>query len=163
DLIVSTPRPQTTVALAGSPLVFAGYGIVAPEYQWNDYAGLDAKGKTVVVLVNDPGYATGDPQLFHGKAMTYYGRWTYKYEETGPAGYPWEVVQNSNTGPREELPPGDAYHPLTQGWLSHEAAGKLFAAAGLSLDELARAAARRGFKPVALKLSASLTLHNEVR
>jgi len=177
DLIVTTPRPQATVALADSPLVFAGYGIVAPEYQWNDYAGLDAKGKTVVVLVNDPGYATGDPKVFHGKAMTYYGRWTYKYEEaarqgaagvlivheTGPAGYPWEVVQNSNTGPREELPPADAYHPLIQGWLSHEAAAKLFATAGVSLAELTQAAARRGFKPVALKLNANLTLHNQVR
>ena len=177
DLIVGTPRPQTTVALTDSPLVFAGYGIVAPEYQWNDYAGLDAKGKTLVVLVNDPGHATGDPKVFHGKAMTYYGRWTYKYEEaarqgaagvlivheTGPAGYPWEVVQNSNTGPREELPPGDAYHPLIQGWLSHEAAGKLLATAGLSLDELSQAAARHGFKPVALKLTANLTLHNQVQ
>ncbi len=177
DLIVGTPRPQTTVALPDSPLVFAGYGIVAPEYQWNDYAGLDAKGKTLVVLVNDPGHATGDPKVFHGKTMTYYGRWTYKYEEaarqgaagvlivheTGPAGYPWEVVQNSNTGPREELPPGDAYHPLIQGWLSHEAAGKLLATAGLSLDELSQAAARHGFKPVALKLTANLTLHNQVQ
>ena len=109
-MVVSTARPQTTVSLSNSPLVFVGYGIVAPEYHWNDYAGLDVAGKTVVVLVNDPGYATGDPQLFHGKAMTYYGRWTYKYEEaarqgaagvlivhdTGPAGYPWEVVRNSN-------------------------------------------------------------------
>ena len=177
DLIVTTPRTQTTVALTDSPLVFAGYGIVAPEYQWNDYAGLDVKGKTVVVLVNDPGYATGNPKVFHGKAMTYYGRWTYKYEEaarqgaagvlivheTGPAGYPWEVVQNSNTGPREELPPGDAYHPLIQGWLSREAAGKLFATAGLSRDELTQAAARRGFKPIALQLTANLTLHNQVR
>lgn len=177
DTVVSTARPQATVSLTDSPLVFAGYGIVAPEYQWNDYAGLDVRGKTVVVLVNDPGYATGDPQVFHGKAMTYYGRWTYKYEEaahqgaagvlivhdTGPAGYPWEVVRNSGTGPHEELPPGDAYHPLIQGWLSHEAAGKLLAAAGLSLDELTQAAARHGFQPVDLKLTASLTLHNQVR
>lgn len=177
DIIVSTARPQATVSLTDSPLVFAGYGIVAPEYQWNDYAGLDVKDKTVVVLVNDPGYATGDPQVFHGKAMTYYGRWTYKYEEAarhgaagvlivheiGPAGYPWEVVRNSWTGPQEELPPGDAYHPLIQGWLSHEAAGSLFAAAGLKLDELAGAAAQRGFKPVVLKLNANLTLHNQVK
>jgi hypothetical protein len=78
DIMVDSPRPQDTVSLTASPVVFVGYGIVAPEYQWNDYAGLDARGKTVVVLVNDPGYATGDPQVFHGKAMTYYGRWTYK-------------------------------------------------------------------------------------
>ena len=177
DIIVDTARPQPTVSLTDSPLVFAGYGIVAPEYQWNDYAGLDVKGKTVVVLVNDPGYATGDPKVFRGKAMTYYGRWTYKYEEAarqgaagvlivhdpGPAGYPWEVVRNSWTGATEELPPGDAYRPQIQGWLSHEAAGKLLAAAGLSLDELAAAATRRGFQPVDLKLSASLTLHDQVR
>ncbi len=177
DIVLGTARPQATVTLTDSPLVFAGYGIVAPEFQWNDYAGLDVHGKTVVVLVNDPGSATGDPHVFHGKAMTYYGRWTYKYEEaarqgaagvlivhdTGPAGYAWEVVRNSFTGSTEELPPGDAFRPQIQGWLSHEAAGKLFAAAGLSLDELAAAAAQPGFAPVELKLSASLTLHNEVR
>jgi Zn-dependent M28 family amino/carboxypeptidase len=177
DIIVGTPRLQATVSLTDSPLVFAGYGIVAPEFQWNDYAGLDAKGKTVVVLVNDPGYATGDPQVFHGRAMTYYGRWTYKYEEaarhgaagvlivhdTGPAGYPWEVVRNSWTGPHEELPPGNVYYPSIQGWLSHEAAGRLCAAAGLKLDELAAAAQQRGFKPLVLKLNANLTLHNQVK
>ncbi len=177
DIVVGTPRPQAVVSLADSPLVFAGYGIVAPEYQWNDYAGLDVKGKTVVVLVNDPGYATGDPKLFQGKAMTYYGRWTYKYEEatrqgaagvlivhqTGPAAYSWEVVQNSNSGPQQELPPGDGYHLLVKGWVSLEAAGRLFDTAGLSFDELARAAATRGFKPVELNLAASLTLHSEVR
>lgn len=177
DMVAFAPRPETTVSLTDSPLVFAGYGIVAPEYQWNDYAGLDVKGKTVVVLVNDPGYANGDPQLFHGKAMTYYGRWTYKYEEaarqgaagvfvvheTGPAGYPWEVVRGSWTGALDVLPPGDGYQPEIQGWLSHEAADKLFAAAGLKLDELARAAAQRGFKPVALRSNASLTLHNQVQ
>ena len=177
DMVVSTPRPQAAVELADSPLVFAGYGIVAPEYQWNDYAGLDVKGKTVVVLVNDPGYATGDPKLFQGKAMTYYGRWTYKYEEaarqgaagllivhqTGPAGYAWEVVRNSNTGPRVELPPGDGYHLVIQGWLSLEAAGRLFAVAGLKFDDLAREAAGRDFKPVSLNLTANLTLHSEVR
>jgi Zn-dependent M28 family amino/carboxypeptidase len=177
DVVVATPRPQATVSLSDSPLVFAGYGIVAPEYQWNDYAGLDAKGKTVVVLVNDPGSATGDSQLFRGRVMTYYGRWTYKYEEaarqgaagvlivhdTGPAGYPWEVVRNSWTGPQYELPPGPSYHPQIQGWLSHEAAGKLFASGGLSLDELAQRAARHGFKAVDLKLIANLTLHSQVQ
>ncbi|MDE1924538.1 MAG: peptidase M28, partial [Gammaproteobacteria bacterium] len=80
DMMVYTERPVATISLRSSPLVFAGYGIVAPEYHWNDYAGLDVRGKTVVVLVNDPGYASGDPKLFDGKAMTYYGRWTYKYE-----------------------------------------------------------------------------------
>ena len=177
DIVVTTPHPQATVSLADTALVFAGYGIVAPEYKWNDYAGLDVRGKTVVVLVNDPGYATEDPALFHGKAMTYYGRWTYKYEEAarqgasgvlivhdaGPAGYPWEVVHNGWTGPADELPPGGAYRPQIQGWLSHEAATRLFAAAGQDLDALSAAATRRDFKAVDLHLAASLTLHNQVR
>ena len=176
EIIVTTPRPLPSVSLTDSPLVFVGYGIVAPEYQWNDYAGVDVKGKTVVMLVNDPGYATEDPALFHGKAMTYYGRWTYKYEEatrqgaagvlivhdTGPAGYPWEVVRNSWSGPSDELPPGDAYQLQIHGWLSHEAAEKLFAAAGQSLATLSAAATSRDFRAINLKLAASLTLHNEV-
>lgn len=176
DVIVTTPRPLASVSLTDSPLVFVGYGIVAPEYQWNDYAGIDVKGKTVVMLVNDPGYATEDPALFHGKAMTYYGRWTYKYEEatrqgaagvllvhdTGSAGYPWEVVRNSWTGPNDELPPGDAYQLQIHGWLSHEAAERLFAAAGQKLAALSAAATRRDFRPVELKLNASMTLHNAV-
>jgi Zn-dependent M28 family amino/carboxypeptidase len=176
DIVITTPRPEATVSLKDSALVFAGYGIVAPEYQWNDYAGLDVRGKTVVVLVNDPGYATEDPALFHGKAMTYYGRWTYKYEEaarqgaagvlivhdTGPAGYSWEVVRNSWAGPADELPPGKAYLPQIQGWLSHEAASQLFAAAGQDLATLASAATHRDFKAVDLHMTASLTLHNQV-
>ena len=177
DMMVYTERPRNAVSLGGSPLVFAGYGIVAPEYRWNDYAGLDVRGKTVVVLVNDPGYATGDPALFHGKAMTYYGRWTYKYEEaarqgaagilivheTGAAGYPWAVVHNSMIGAREELPPGGKYLPSVEGWLTHEAAIRLFSAAGLNFDQLAAAAAKRGFKPASLGENLSVTLHNQVR
>ncbi len=176
DAVVTTPHPQATTSLKDSALVFAGYGIVASEYQWNDYAGLDARGKTVVVLVNDPGYATEDPALFHGKAMTYYGRWTYKFEEaarqgaagvlivhdTGPAGYPWEVVHNGWTGPADELPPGSVYRPQIQGWLSFDAATKLLAAAGQDLAALSAAATRRDFKAVDLHLAASVTLHNQV-
>jgi Zn-dependent M28 family amino/carboxypeptidase len=175
DQVVSTPRPEADIALKDSPVVFVGFGIVAPEYHWNDYAGLDVKGKTVVVLVNDPGYY--DPKAFRGKSMTYYGRWTYKHEEaarqgaaailivhdTGPAGYGWEVIHNSFIGPDEELPPTSAYEPLVQGWLSHEAAGRLLAAAHQNLDELTRAACQSGFKPVPLNLSANLTLHSQVR
>ncbi|HSN16785.1 MAG TPA: M28 family metallopeptidase [Gammaproteobacteria bacterium] len=175
DMVVSSPRTDATVALKDSPLVFVGYGVVAPEYKWNDYAGLDVKGKTVVVLVNDPGHA--DPSLFQGRAMTYYGRWTYKYEEaarqgaagvlivhdTEPAGYPWEVVQGSWTGPLEELTPGSGYESAIQGWLSHEAAEKLFSAAGLKFDELQKQADRPGFKGVPLKLAANITLHDTVK
>jgi Zn-dependent M28 family amino/carboxypeptidase len=177
DMVVSTARPEETVSLQKSPLVFAGYGIVAPEYQWDDYAGLDVKGKTVVVLVNDPGYATGDPKLFEGKTMTYYGRWTYKYEEAarhgaagvlivhdlGPAGYPWEVVRGSWTGPLEELPPHGAYQPAIQGWITLDAAKHIFTAAGLDFEAEAKAAAQHGFRPVPLKLTADITLHNSVK
>ncbi|HET7175913.1 MAG TPA: M28 family peptidase [Gammaproteobacteria bacterium] len=176
EMVVSTPRPEATISLKDVPLVFAGFGIVAPEYNWNDYAGLDVKGKIVVVLVNDPGYPDGDPNLFEGKAMTYYGRWTYKYEEaarqgaagiiivheTGPAGYPWEVVQGSWSGPLEELDPGQAYQPAIQGWITHDAAELLFADAGLKLDELEKASQLRGFKGVPMKLTGSIVLHNTV-
>ncbi|HTY48111.1 MAG TPA: M28 family peptidase [Steroidobacteraceae bacterium] len=174
DIIVTSPRPQARVSLMDSPLVFAGYGIVAPEYGWNDYAGLDVRGRTVVVLVNDPGSA--DPALFQGRNMTYYGRWTYKYEEaarqgaagvlivhdTAPAGYPWEVVRNSFSGAQEKLLPDGSYQPAVEGWITHAAAERLFAAAGKSLDTLTRAAGRRGFRPLTLGLTAAVTLHDEV-
>lgn len=174
DMIVSTGRPVESVSLKDSPLVFAGYGVVAPEYKWNDYAGLDVKGKTVVVLVNDPGHA--NDKLFDGRAMTYYGRWTYKFEEAarqgaagilivheqGPAGYPWAVVQSSWSGPLEELPPGNEYQTAIQGWITRDSAERLFAAAGLKFDDLERAAAQPGFKAVPLNLIANITLHNSV-
>ena len=177
DLVAMTLQAKPHVAIKDSDIVFVGYGIDAPEWQWNDYKGLDVKGKTVVVLVNDPGYATGNPELFKGKTMTYYGRWTYKYEEaarqgaaailivhdTEPAGYPWEVVQGSWSGPLEELPPGKGYHTAIQGWLSHDAATRLFAAAGVKLEDLTRLAAKRGFKAIPLKLRLSVTLKNQVK
>ena len=117
DTVIWTKRVTESSALVNSELVFAGYGIVAPEYDWDDYAGIDVTGKTVVLLVNDPGYATQDPELFNGNAMTYYGRWTYKYEEaarqgaagalivhqTAPAGYGWGTVSASWTGPQFDL------------------------------------------------------------
>ncbi|HEX4299487.1 MAG TPA: M28 family metallopeptidase [Gammaproteobacteria bacterium] len=175
DMVVSSPRTDATVALKDSPLVFVGYGIVAPEYHWNDYTGLDVKGKTVVVLVNDPGHANGS--LFDGKAETYYGRWTYKYEEaarqgaagilivhdTEPAGYPWEVVHGSWTGPLEELQPEGGYQLAIQGWVSHASAEKIFVAAGMRLEDAMTAAAKPGFKAVQLKLDANITLHDTVK
>jgi len=174
EMVISTGRPVPEVTLKDAPLVFAGYGVVAPEYHWNDYAGLDVKGKVVVVLVNDPGHA--DPARFDGKAMTYYGRWTYKYEEAArqgaagvlivhelePAGYPWEVVQGSWTGPLEELPPGDTYLPAIQGWITHDSAEKLFTASGLDFAALKQAAAKPGFRAVPMKLSVDVTLKNTV-
>ena len=179
DMVALTLQAKPKIDLKDSPIVFVGYGIDAPEWQWNDYKGLDVKGKTVVVLVNDPGYATGNPQLFKGKTMTYYGRWTYKYEEAarqgaamclivhtsdGAAGYPWTVVKNSWSGPQLSLPASEDPAPRlpVAGWLTRDAAQRLFARAGLDFDKLETAAARRGFKPVPLKATASITLDSTI-
>ena len=179
EFVAETLRVAEETALADSDMVFAGYGIVAPEYGWNDYEGLEVRGKTVVVLVNDPGYATQDPALFNGKSMTYYGRWTYKYEEaarqgaagvfivheTEPAAYPWGVVQNGWTGPQFNLVREDnnMSRCAAEGWLHLEAARKVFETAGLNYDEIKVAAAKRGFQAVPLGLKASLTLKNTVK
>lgn len=162
-----TPQYGTdTVDVKDSPLVFVGYGVVAPEYGWNDYAGIDVKGKTVVILVNDPGNedAAPDPAFFKGKAMTYYGRWTYKYEEaarqgaaaaiivheTIPAAYGWGVVRNSNTGSKYWLETKDknASRAKIEGWITLDTAKDLFGRAGLDYDALKAAANKRGFKAV---------------
>jgi Zn-dependent M28 family amino/carboxypeptidase len=178
DMIVNTLDASHDVSIEGSPIVFAGYGVVAPEQDWNDYEGLDVKGKTVVVLVNDPGWGNQDETLFKGKALTYYGRWTYKYEEaarqgaaaclivheTPGAGYPWDVVVNSWSGPQDALPPREdpAPHLPLAGWLTTEAAQRLFAKAGASFDELKKSADVRGFKPVALDAKLSTHFGNRV-
>jgi len=177
--VARTLRVVEESGLADSEIVFAGYGIVAPEYSWNDYEGLDVRGKTVIVLVNDPGYATQDPALFSGRTMTYYGRWTYKYEEaarqgaagifivheTGPAAYPWAVVQNGWTGPQFNLVSEDnnLSRCAAEGWLHLEAARSIFGAAGLNYDVIKTTAAERGFKAVPLGLKASLTLKNTLK
>ncbi|MBI1329942.1 MAG: M28 family peptidase [Alphaproteobacteria bacterium] len=173
-----TPRFKgTKVSVKDSPLVFVGYGVVAPEYNWNDYAGVDVKGKTVIILVNDPGNedASPDPKFFKGKAMTYYGRWTYKYEEAArqgaaaaiivhedaPAAYGWQVVRNSNSGTKSWL---DAKNKQmdrvpVQGWISLDTAKDLFKRAGLDYLAQKAAANQRGFKAVAMEgetLSATL-------
>ncbi len=174
--VVWTKRQNmTSVSLAPSDVVFVGYGAVAPEYGWDDYAGLDARGKTVLILVNDPGFATGDPDLFRGKAMTYYGRWTYKFEEaarqgaaaalviheTEPAAYGWDVVESSWTGPQSDLvrSNGGSDRVMMEGWLHRDTAAQIFAAAGLDFDVMKTAAKTRGFRPVALpgvRISAQL-------
>ena len=151
-----------------SPLVFVGYGVVAPEYHWNDYAGMDVKGKTVVILINDPGNedAHPDPKFFKGKAMTYYGRWTYKYEEaarqgaaaaiivheTMPAAYGWQVVRNSNCGAKSWLDAADKNKSMLpiQGWITLDTAKDLFTRAGLDYRALKAAANKPGFKAVAM-------------
>jgi len=177
DYVAVTGGVGESVALDRSRLVFAGYGIVAPEIGWNDYDGLDVGGKTVVVLVNDPGYATGDDR-FDGHAMTYYGRWTYKYEEaarqgaagvmivhrTGPAGYSWTVVETGWSGEQFKLDHADqGSSPIVQGWFSEETAKTILAQARFDLDSLAAAAAADGFRAVDLGLDLSLILKNEVR
>jgi Zn-dependent M28 family amino/carboxypeptidase len=179
EVIVRTLQATTSVDLADSDIVFAGYGVVAPEYQWNDYAGLDVKGKTVIVLVNDPGWGNGDPTLFKGKAMTYYGRWTYKYEEaarqgaaaclivheTAGAGYPWQVVVNSWSGPQFDLPSSEDPSPRVQvaGWLTTDAAKRLFAKAGADFDAMKKSADIRGFKSSALNAKFSAKFSSQIR
>lgn len=179
DMVVGTRTGRQEVALENSELVFVGYGVNAPEQGWNDYAGLDVKGKTVVILVNDPGFHQNDATLFSGKRMTYYGRWTYKFEEaarqgaaaalivhdTPGAAYGWEVVRNSWSGAQFDLPAQDDPEPRLplQGWITGQAARTLFADAGLDLDAMYAAAGTRGFKPVPLKARASTTLRSTTR
>lgn len=170
-----TKRIEGEVSFDDSQMVFVGYGIVAPEYGWDDYEGIDAAGKTVVILVNDPGYATQDPKLFNGNAMTYYGRWTYKYEEaarqgaaaaiiihqTAPAGYGWGVVESSWSGAQLDLQRKDdgASRIAVESWITEGAARELLAASGLDLDALKEAAASADFKAVhmgSLRASAKL-------
>ncbi len=174
-----TKRVVPQVAVENSPLVFVGYGIVAPEYGWNDYAGVDMRGKTAVILVNDPGFASGDPALFRGRAMTYYGRWVYKFEEaarqgaaaaliiheTEPAAYPWQTVQNSWTGPQldAESADGNASRVAIEGWITSEAADALLQRAGLSYADAKASALQREFKPLPLGVAATASLRNGVR
>jgi Zn-dependent M28 family amino/carboxypeptidase len=177
DFVAVTERVVEEIALEGSELVFVGYGIVAPEFDWNDYDSVEVRGKTVVVLVNDPGYATGDEALFNGRAMTYYGRWRYKYEEAarqgadgvfivhqpGPAGYPWAVVEAGWSGPQFMLAEkGDAPLARVQGWISEETARTVFAQARLDFDARAAQAATRDFAPYDMGLALSLNLRNTI-
>ena len=179
EFVAATMRVVPEASLKKSEMVFVGYGIVAPEYNWNDYQGLDVKGKTVVMLINDPGFVTNDPAFFEGKTMTYYGRWTYKYEEaarqgaegaliiheTEPAAYGWGVVQKGWSGPRFSLVNKDnnLSRCAAEGWLQLETTRKIFEMAGLKFDELKNAAAKPGFKAVPLGLEASVVLKNNIR
>ncbi len=154
------------VAIADAPLVFVGYGVTAPERQWDDFKGVDLHGKIAVVLVNDPDFETGRGD-FGGKAMTYYGRWTYKYEEaarrgalgmlvvheTEPASYGWATVKNSNTNAMFDIvrDKPSAVHPELEGWIQRDLAVQMFKNAGLDFDSLKKQAQTRAFKPVTLK------------
>ncbi|MFU8878049.1 MAG: M28 family metallopeptidase [Wenzhouxiangellaceae bacterium] len=179
QMITFSSVPDTAEqAMQDSELVFVGYGVVAPEYDWNDYAGLDVAGKTVVMLVNDPGFGDPESGLFNGSAMTYYGRWTYKYEEaarqgaaaalivheTEAASYPWEVVINSWSGAQFELAEqGDEPVVPVKGWITRDTALDLFARAGLDFEAHEQAAARPGYEPVSLQARASASVRNSVR
>jgi len=180
DMVIGSYREALAIDIANSEVVFVGYGINAPEKGWNDYAGLDVRGKTVVILVNDPDYDSPDMNgEFGGKAMTYYGRWTYKYEEaarqgaaaalivhdTVPAAYGWGVVESSWTGPQFFAQSADKGASQTQanGWIQKEAAEKLLASAGQDLTALSAAARRKGFKPVPLGVKASVSFANAIQ
>jgi Zn-dependent M28 family amino/carboxypeptidase len=177
DFVAATRREQDTLSLKNCPLVFAGFGVVAPEFGWNDYKGLDVKGKTVVVLVNDPGFKSKE-KLFKGDTMSYYGRWTYKYEEaarhgaagvlivhqTEPASYGWQVIQNSFTGAKLYLQQADKHmnRCKVEGWMSEEAATKLLSAAGINGD-IREYARKKDFKAVPLNSTVSLSLKNSLK
>ena len=178
DMVIGTRTGQPEVKVQDSELVFVGYGVDAPEQKWNDYAGQDWNGKTVVMFVNDPGFHSNDESLFEGKRMTYYGRWTYKFEEAARKGadaaliihddagasYGWDVVKNSWSGAQYDLPSKDdpdARVPA-QGWITAEVAKQLFADAGLDLAQAYKDANKRGFKPVSLKAKVSIDLKSTI-
>ena len=178
DFIGGTPQISESIQLNNSEIIFVGYGINAPERNWNDYEGLDVKGKTVLMLVNDPGYATSDKNLFDGKSMTIYGRWTYKFDEaarqgasaaiiiheTGAAAYPWAVVQNSWSGSQLYLEGNDLSKSdlQLQSWVTTESAQKLFESAGMNYDQITASAAKPGFKAIKMNLNASINFKNKV-
>ncbi|MDN5205613.1 M28 family metallopeptidase [Fulvivirgaceae bacterium BMA10] len=178
EFVALTRRVQDAIDIENSEMVFAGFGVVAPEYNWNDYEGLDVQGKTVVVLVNDPGFGTGDDDFFKGEAMTYYGRWTYKYEEaarqgaeailiihdTEPASYPWQVVEGGWTGANLYLKADDnnMSRCAAEGWISLAAAKKIFANAGYKDYDFTAEARKRDFKAFSLNQQMSLGLTNTI-
>ena len=184
DVVAWTKRVADTASIENSEIVFAGYGVTAPEFRWDDFKDVDVKGKTILVLVNDPQIPSAsdpaqlDPALFNGKAMTYYGRWTYKFEEgarrgaagilivheTGPAGYPFTVVQG-NLRERFDLitPDKNMGRASIEGWVTLDAAKKLLAQAGQDFDALKKQALTRDFRPVPLGLQASLAIRNTMR
>lgn len=178
EMVAGTKRvvPESTVE--SSELVFVGYGIVAPEFGWDDYADVDVRGKTVLILINDPGFATRDPSLFRGKAMTYYGRWTYKYEEaarqgaaaaviihdTAPAAYGWEVVRNSWTGPQFHLhrDNDNMDRAPIESWIQKNVAEEIIEAAGMELADLQQAALSPEFKAIELGSTMDARVENRI-
>lgn len=178
DMIAWTTQVVDSVSVNESDMVFVGYGIVAPEYNWNDYEGLDVKGKTVVMFVNDPGYATQNPELFNGNAMTYYGRWTYKFEEaarqgaamaliiheTAPASYGWGVVAHGSPIKFDLINENkNMDRAKVEGWVTTETAEKLFANIGTDIESMRAKALSDDFKPVPLNVKASVSVNNNLR
>lgn len=173
DYIATSGVQAQSAELKDAELVFVGYGIQAPEYRWDDFKGMNLKGKVLVMLNNDP---EDDDNLFAGKRRLYYGRWDYKYESAArqgaagaiivhtnhSAGYPWQVVQTSWTGEQFELPAGDEPRLQVSAWATEEATKRLFAAAGFDLTQLIADAQRRDFRPIPLKAKTSLTLKNKI-
>lgn len=178
SMVLNSQREQNEITIENSELVFVGYGVNAPEYEWNDYEGLDVKGKTVVILVNDPGFENPQGGKFQGKTMTYYGRWSYKFEEasrqgaaaalivheTAPASYGWSVVANSWSGPQYGLVSKDqgASRVAAEGWLSLSAAKTVFDDAGLNFDK-EKAKAIKGPYSKSMNISASVRLNNSFK
>ncbi|WP_370476484.1 M28 family metallopeptidase [Tamlana flava] len=176
DFVATTNKTVTEVSLENSELVFAGYGIVALEYGWNDYEGIDWKGKTAVVLINDPGFKSGDSTLFKGNEMTYYGRWTYKYEEaarqgadgliiihdTEPASYGWNVIESSGSGAHLII---ESDLPLlnVESWISAESAEKMFDASSMKEQDYKTIARNKRFKPIPLNLNVSVNIKNKIK
>lgn len=173
DVIAISGHQELVSELRDAELLFVGYGITAPEFKWDDFKGVDVKGKVLVVMNNDP---EDDPKLFGGKARLWYGRWDYKYEKarelgaagvfiihtTPSAGYPWQVVQTSWSGEQFDLPYGPGHQLQLKGWLSEGAARKLFALTGKNLDALRSKAQTRGFKPVPLGVTISTRFESKV-
>ncbi|MBN1387098.1 MAG: M28 family peptidase [Bacteroidales bacterium] len=176
DVAVISPRITGNIEIKDSELVFAGFGITAPEYEWEDFNGLDVKGKTIVVLVNDPGLYTGNVDLFKGREMTYYGRWTYKYEqaakmgatgiliihETEGAGYPYNIPRNSSISPNLYLQTGNENFDrcMFTGWLSAGSAEAIFSDAGYDVNKLRAEACKPGFRGFDMKATISISINN---
>ncbi len=179
DMVMGSSRISAKQSIKDSELVFVGYGVNAPEYNWNDYEGLDVEGKTVVMLVNDPGFATKNPDLFTGDAMTYYGRWTYKYEEasrqgaagaiiiheTAPASYPWSVVENSWSGEQFgfQKENNNMDRVAVEGWVTTDVAKELFRKAGLDFDTMKANAAKGAYHVDMGDLTASVEVNNTIK
>ena len=180
DAVFWTKQAREYRKIRDSEVVFVGYGIVAPEYNWNDYEGIDVRGKTVVILVNDPGFATGKLRLFNGKSMTYYGRWTYKFEEAArqgaaaaiviheeeSAGYPWSVVENSWQGPQLDLQRDDLGNDrvILEGWIRDSTLNDVLNFTGFNYDALKEIALEKTFSAFSLRgLTLNSEIHNKVR